>query len=170
MTLTGLTLRGSDLSSRWLMLASLALNLFFIGVVGALLLQAYGFDAPATPAAGSDRSVAGRIERIAATLPREDAEKLRAGYRARREEIDGARAAYRDRQDAMRAVLRAEPFDLEALKAAMAEMRAARQNFDRRIHDFFAQQASQMSPAGRQKLADRPGSRREQTTSQSSKN
>jgi uncharacterized membrane protein len=169
MTFMGLTLRGSDESSRWLLLASLALNLFFIGVGGALLLQAYAFDPPAPPA-GSNRSIAGRIERIAATLPREDAEKLRAGYQARRDEIDGARAAYRDRQDAMRAVLRAEPFDLEALRTAMSEMRAARQNFDRRIHDFFAQQASQMSAAGRQKLADRPSSRREQGTSQTSKN
>jgi uncharacterized membrane protein len=168
MSLTGLTLRGSDESSRSLLLASLALNLFFIGIGGAMLLQSYAFDAPAPPS-GSERSVAGRIERIAATLPREDAERLRAAYQARRDELDGARGAYRDRQDAMRAVLRAEPFDLEALRAAMAEMRAARQNFDRRIHDFFAQQAAQMSPAGRQKLAERPSSRREAGSGQSSK-
>jgi uncharacterized membrane protein len=170
MTFMGLTLRGSDANSRWPLLVSLALNLFFIGVGGALLWQAYAFDVPATPATGSDRTVAGRIERIAATLPRQDAEKLRAAYQAHRAEIDGARAAYRDRQDAVRAVLRAEPFDVEALRAAMAEMRAARQTFDRRIHEFFAQQASQMSPAGRQKLADRPGSRRETGTSQTSSN
>jgi uncharacterized membrane protein len=168
MTFMGLTLRGADESSRWLLLASLALNLFFIGVGGALLLPGDAPDTPA-PAATGDRSVAGRIERIAVTLPREDAEKLRSAYQARRDEIDGARAAYRDRQETVRTRLRSEPFDLAALTAAMSEMRAARQNFDRRIHDFFAQQASQMSPAGRQKLADRPSSR-QTGTSQSSKN
>ena len=165
MTYTGLTLRGSEGSSRWLLFASLALNLFFIGIGGALLMQGYGSDAAAPPAAG-DRSLAGRIERIAVTLPREDADRLRAAYQARRDEIDGARAAYRDRQDAMRAALRAQPFDLDALTAAMVEMRAARQIFDRRIHDFFAQLASEMSAAGRQKLADRPSSRRRTGTSQ----
>lgn len=165
MTFTGLTLRGSEGSSRWLLLASLALNLFFIGVGGALLMTNDRSDASAPHTAG-DRSVAGRIERVAATLPHEDADRLRAAYQARRDEIDGARAAYRDRQDAMRAALRAQPFDLEALKAAMVEMRAARQIFDRRIHDFFAQLASQMSAAGRQKLADRPSSRRRTGTSQ----
>ena len=64
------------------------------------------------------------------------------------------------------AQLRAQPFDLDALTAAMVEMRAARQIFDRRIHDFFAQLASEMSAAGRQKLADRPSSRRGTGTSQ----
>jgi len=169
MTFTDLTLRGSDRSSRWLLLTSLALNLFFIGVGGALLVQSYGSGAPA-PATVSDRSVAGRIERIAVTLPREDAVRLRSAYQASRAEIDGARAAYRDRQDAMRAMLRAQPFDLDALKTAMVEMRAARQTFDRRIHGFFAQLASEMSPAGRQKLADRPSSRRDTAKGQQSRN
>ncbi|MPZ57366.1 MAG: periplasmic heavy metal sensor [Rhizobiales bacterium] len=169
MTFMGLTLRGSEGSSRWLLLSSLALNLFFIGIGGALLMQSYGSDAPAPPTA-SDRSVAGRIARIAATLPREDADRLQAAYQARRDEIDGTRAAYRERQDAVRAALRAQPFDVEALKATMTEMRAARQIFDRLIHDFFAQQASEMSPTGRQKLADRPSSRRETETGQQSRN
>ena len=169
MTYTGLTLRGSEGSSRWLLFASLALNLFFIGIGGALLLQSYRSDAPAQTA-GSDRSVAGRIERIAVTLPREDADRLRSAYQARRDEIDGTRAAFRDRQDAVRAALRAQSFDLDALNAAMAEMRVARQAFDRRIHEFFAQQASEMSPAGRQKLAERPSSRRETGTGQPARN
>jgi uncharacterized membrane protein len=169
MTFSGLTLSGSEGSSRWLLLGSLALNLFFIGIGGALLLQSYAPDV-ATPPPASERSMAGRIERIATTLPREDAERLRAAYQARREEIDGARAAYRDKQDAMRAALRTEPFDVDALKATMADMRAARQTFDRRIHEFFAQQASEMSPAGRQKLGDRPSPRGDTGAGQPSRN
>ena len=167
MTFAGMTVSGSDGSSRWLLLTSLALNLFFVGVGGALLLQSYAPD-PAVPPAGSERSMAGRIERIAVTLPREDADRLRAAYQASRDEIDGTRGAYRDRQEAMRVALRAEPFNSDALKAAMSEMRNARQTFDRRIHEFFAQQAAEMSPTGRQKLADRPTGR--SGTGSSSKN
>lgn len=159
MTFTGLTLRASEGSSRWLLLVSLALNLFFIGVGGALLVQGYALEPPAASSV-RDRSMAGRIERIAASLPREDGDRLRAAYRAHRKEIDGARTAYLDRRGAVRAALRAQPFDIDTLKAAMAQMRAARQAFDVRIHSFFAQQAAEMSPAGRQRLADRPNSRR----------
>jgi uncharacterized membrane protein len=158
MTLTGLTLRGSDGSPRWLLLASLALNLFFIGIGGALLLQYYNADTM-PPRTAYDRSVAGRIERIAASLPAEDADRLRKAYQAQRSEIDGARAAYRDKQEAVRTALRAEPFSPDSLKAAMAEMRTSRQAFDRSIHGLFAQQASEMSQAGRQALADRSSRR-----------
>jgi uncharacterized membrane protein len=167
MTYTGLTLRGSEASPRWLLLASLALNLFFIGIGGALLLRGYGAD-PAAPPTASDRSVAGRIERIAAVLPPEDADRLRKAYQAERSEIDGARAAYRDKQEAVRTALRAQPFSLDALKRAMAEMRVARQAFDASIHGLFAQQASEMSQAGRQALADR--SRSHRATEPQSKN
>lgn len=168
MTFSGVTLRGSEGSSRWLLLASLALNLFFIGVGGALLLQGYGYGSDAVPRAAADRSIAGRIERIAAVLPPADADRLRKAYKERQSEIDGARAAYRDKQEAVRAALRVQPFNLETLKTAMAEMRAARQAFDVSIHGFFAQQASEMSEAGRQALANRSSSRR--GTSQPSKN
>lgn len=167
MTFSGVTLRGSEGSTRWLLLVSLALNLFFIGVGGALLLQGFGSDTFA-PRAAYDRSVAGRIERIAAVLPPADADRLRKAYKERQSEIDGARAAYRDKQEAVRAALRAQPFNLETLKTAMAEMRAARQAFDLSIHGFFAQQASEMSEAGRQALADR--SRTRPGASQPSKN
>jgi uncharacterized membrane protein len=167
MTFSGMTLRGSDGSARWLLLSSLALNLFFIGIAGALLLQGFGSDTFA-PRAVYDRSVAGRIERVAAVLPPEDADRLRKAYKERQSDIDGARAAYRDKQEAVRAALRAQPFNLETLKTAMAEMRTARQAFDLSIHGFFAQQASEMSEAGRQALANRSSSRR--GASQSSKN
>jgi uncharacterized membrane protein len=167
MTFSGVTLRGSEGSTRWLLLASLALNLFFIGVGGALLLQGFGSGTFA-PRAAYDRSVAGRIERIAAVLPPADADRLRKAYKERQSEIDGARGAYRDKQEAVRAALRAQPFNLETLNTAMAGMRAARQAFDLSIHGFFAQQASEMSEAGRQALADR--SRTRPGASQPSKN
>jgi uncharacterized membrane protein len=159
MTFMG-TLRASEASSRWLLLTSLALNLFFVGVGGAMLLRG---DDPAAPVrqSWSTRSVSDRVERIAARLPSEDAARLRAAFQTRRAEFEDELVAYRRRQDTMRAALRAPSFDLDALKAAMRDMRNDRQTFDRSIHEFFAQQAAEMSPAGRQKLADWPNRKSE---------
>ena len=65
-----------DRSSRWLLIGSLALNLFFIGTLGALALRHYVM--PAQPAATErPRTAAARIERMAAPLTPADAEKLR---------------------------------------------------------------------------------------------
>ena len=57
-------------SSRWLLLGSLALNLFFVGVAVAMAIRA-----PAPPA--WDRNVFVRVEHIADTLPPADADLLR---------------------------------------------------------------------------------------------
>jgi uncharacterized membrane protein len=141
-------------SSRWLLLASLALNLFFIGVVVALAIRS-----PAT-ASRWDRDVFVRVERIADTLPAQDAALLRAQIAAKRGGIESAQAKYRSAQDIIRAAMRAEPFDADALRTTMANTRAARQAFDQTIQGAFADAAEQMSPAGRQALADWPPGRK----------
>jgi uncharacterized membrane protein len=149
---------GNDRASRRLVLGSLALNLFFIGVGGALLIRHY-----ATPAVTAippvDRSVAGRIGRIAATLPAADAAVFSDTFKADALRIEAAQAALRREQDAVRTALRGEPFDAGAMRAAMANTRAARQSFDVILHDMVATASANMSVAGRNKLADWPGSR-----------
>jgi uncharacterized membrane protein len=140
-------------SSRWLLLGSLALNLFFVGVALAIVVRA-----PAPPT--WDRNVFVRVERIAATLPPADADLLRGQIRANRQLIEDTQTQYRSAQDQIRATLRQEPFDVEALRAAMAKTRAARQSFDQVIQGVFAFSASQMSPAGRSALADWPPGRK----------
>jgi len=147
-------------TSRWLVLVSLALNLFFVGAAGALVARNY-FSAP-SPNAPVDRSVAARVDRLAATLPPADGEKLREEFRARSATVEPARDAYRRAQDAAREILRIEPFDVGALRAAMAQTRAARQVLDEALNGVVAAAAAQMSPSGRAKLADwPPGSRGE---------
>jgi uncharacterized membrane protein len=144
-------------SSRWLLLGSLALNLFFIGVAMAMAIRA-----PTPPT--WDRNVFVRVERIADTLPPADADLLRGQIRANRRLIEDSQAQYRAAQDQIRATLRHEPFDLEAMRAAMAKTRTARQNFDQVIQGVFAFSASQMSPAGRSALADWPPNRKTTST------
>jgi uncharacterized membrane protein len=148
---------GDDRASRWLVLGSLALNLFFIGAGGALLIR--HFAAPAATSPPIDRSVSGRIDRIATTLPAADATVLRDAFKADAPRIEATQAVLRREQDAVRTALRAEPFDAGAMRAAMANTRAARQSFDVILHDMVATASAKMSVAGRNKLADWPGSR-----------
>ena len=140
-------------SSRWLLLGSLALNLFFVGVAVAMAIR--------SPAPSSwDRNVFVRVERLAATLPPSDADLLRGRIKTDHEAIEDAQTKYRAAQDTIREILRQDPFDPAALGAAMAKTRAARQTFDQVIQGVFAGAASQMSSAGRHALADWPPGRK----------
>jgi hypothetical protein len=140
-----------DRTSRRIVLWSLAMNLFFIGLVAALVVRL----SIAPPAlAPIDRSANGRIERIAAILPAADAEVIRAEYRAKAAPVDAARDEFERSVDAIRETFRAEPYDIEATRVSMAEARARRQKFDLLLHDIIASAANKMSFAGRQKLAD----------------
>ena len=140
-------------SSRWLLLASLALNLFFVGVALAMIIRA--------PAPSYwDRDVFVRVERLAATLPPADADIVRGQINTNHTAIDAAQAKYHDARERIHDVLRREPFDAAALRAAMAETRATRQAFDQVIQGVFATTATQMSPAGRAALADWPPGRK----------
>ncbi|MGA8966712.1 MAG: periplasmic heavy metal sensor, partial [Pseudolabrys sp.] len=107
-----------------------------------------------------DRNVFVRVERLAATLPPADAEILRSRINASRAAIEDAQAAYHTAQDQIHEVLRQEPFDVEAMRAAMAKTRAGRQAFDQTIQGVFAGIAANISPAGRQALANWPPGRK----------
>jgi len=136
-------------AARWLLLGSLALNLFFIGVALAMAVRA-------PDAAWWDQNVFVRVDRLAATLPQADAAIVRQQIEADHDAIANAQYNYRAAQDAVRATLRHEPFDVEAMRAAMVKTRAARQNYDQTIQRVFATAAAAMSQAGRNALADWP--------------
>lgn len=136
-----------------MLLASLALNLFFMGVAIAMAVRA--------PAPSYwDRNVFVRVERLTATLPPADADILRGEINSSHAAIEAAQTAYHSAQDHIHEVLRQEPFDAEAMRAAMAKTRAARQTFDQTVQEIFANVAAKISPAGRQALADWPPGRK----------
>jgi uncharacterized membrane protein len=140
-------------SSRWLLLGSLALNLFFVGIAIAMLVR--------SPAPSYwDRNVFVRVERLAATLPPADADILRGEIQSNRAVIESAQSAYHTAQDSIHDVMRQEPFDAEAMRAAMAKTRAARLTSDQTIQGIFVTIASKISPAGRQALANWPPGRK----------
>jgi uncharacterized membrane protein len=133
--------------SRWLLLGSLALNLFFVGATVALSIRT-----PSQPQWNRDIFV--RVEQIAAALPVSDAQILREGIAARHDAIDAAQARYHDAREEIRETLRQSPFKVEAMRGAMADTRAARQTFDQVIQSVFADAAGNMSAQGRLVLAN----------------
>jgi uncharacterized membrane protein len=153
MIIASSTLPGEAQGARWFVLASIALNLFFIGTAGALIFRHYTAP-PVTISAPIDRSAAGRIERIAATLPAVDAEVMRTEYRTKAPTLDAARNDFENAIDDIRQTFRAEPYNLEATRAATASARVARQRFEELLQDVIASAAAKMSRAGRLKLAE----------------
>src|SRR5437763_965657 len=150
-----MTLTMPDRSSRWLLVGSLALNLFFIGTVGSLAVRHYVMPAPPT-AAERPRTAAARIERLAAPLPAADAEKLRAAFRAREATAESARNTLNAALEHLQAALRAQPFDPAQLRTALTEIQTARPVYEQVMGEIYLNGASAMSPEGRIKLADWP--------------
>lgn len=142
---------------RWLLLGSLALNLFFVGAAGAVAFR-YSSPVPLMNVARIRHNVADRLDRIAASLPANDADIMRTELRAGAAKIAAAQADLLLSQDEMRTSLRADPFNADAVRAAMDQNRAAHENFEQVLHDIIASAAAKMSVVGRNKLADWPTS------------
>jgi uncharacterized membrane protein len=134
--------------SRWILFVSLALNVFLLGAWAAQGWRHYALAnrAPLNPA--------GRIERLAEALPPADAEKLRTEFRAHQGKVETAVTLFRQAQRRMGEALRAEPFNPEALRTAMAEARAARGQLDAALQEVIASAVATMTPEGRRNLAD----------------
>ena len=147
-----------DRASRFLLVSSLALNLFFIGAAGALTARHYIASA-APVAAERPRTAAARIERLAQPLPAADAEKLRAAFRARVQAAEGARETLNGALDGVQAALRADPFDPAQLESAFGRVRAARPAYELAMQQTIIAAAQAMSGEGRHKLAEWPSPR-----------
>jgi uncharacterized membrane protein len=146
-------------SSRWLLLGSLALNLFFVGVAVAMAIRT-----PAVPTWNRDVFV--RIERIAATLPPADADLLRGEANADKQKLENAQSQYFNARQGIHAALRSDTFSVDDMRTAMARTRAARQSFDQILQGIFADAAAKMSHAGRLALADWPPNRKSASKTQ----
>ncbi|MGY4801238.1 periplasmic heavy metal sensor [Teichococcus aerofrigidensis] len=120
--------------------ASLALNL----VLGYLL--------QAGPQRGPDVDRAqARIERV---LSEPDRLVFHRAMEAGRPEFQAALREHRQGRPAVAEALAAEPFDPEALRAAMAQSRARWQSFSTSFENSMIQGFAAMSPEGRRRVAE----------------
>ncbi len=143
---------------RWLLPVSLTLNLVFAGAAGASFLR-HSAVVPLEPVSHMTHNAESRLDRIATTLPEPDAQIMRSFIRAEAAKVVAAQASLRLSQEDLRTSLRAEPFNPSAVRAAMAENSAARDNFDQVLQNVIASAAAKMSPVGRSRLADWPPTR-----------
>jgi Predicted integral membrane protein len=144
---------------RWVLPASLLLNVFCAGVIVALALPMLS-GPPHRPPHGphEPRDPLAMAEHMAETLPAADAAILRAAFA---HHTDALRAAHRQMDsfpDRVRDALDAEPFRIDALAAVFADGRAARVAMEEAISGAILDAAATMSPEGRHRLAAwRPG-------------
>jgi hypothetical protein len=144
----------SGTRARYLLLGSLTLNLVFAGAAGAVALQHATKLPPLQPVVGMNRGVEHRFDRIAAALPANDANIIRAEFHTQAIRLATAETQVRLSEQGVRDSLRAQPFDPAAVRTAMAETSQARDRFLELVHETVASATAKMSPAGREALAD----------------
>lgn len=152
--------------ARYLLLGSLMLNLVFVGMGGAMVLQR-AHAVPLQPVRGIEHhGVERHFNRLLKRLPVNDAAIMRTMLRADAVKLATAEAQVRLSQVAVGDSLRAQPFDPAAVRTAMAETSQARDHLFELVHNALATATAKMSPAGRQALADWPRRRSNQVMTQ----
>ncbi len=134
---------------RWLypaLIASMAINLLFVGGVGAAFW--HHRQGPGGHGRGGDFGLMGFVRE----LPRERQTFVRDQLTAARQMLRPLRKAVRDAWDQSNTALAAEPFDKEALKAALAQQTDAESKFKSAMTSALAETAEQLKPEERRLL------------------
>lgn len=142
----------SAVGSRWLLPVSLALNICFVGAAGAVAFR-YTGEVPLSAITQIGNSATDRLDRVAAALPSPDSQVMRSEIHADEERVVAAQADLRLAQEAARDSLRAEPFDVDAMRISMQRVQIARESYHMVLHEVFEAAAPKMSVVGRSKLA-----------------
>jgi uncharacterized membrane protein len=131
--------------ARWLLPASLALNLFFV----VLAFRHHPFLHPHPPNAGNI------VDFMKLNLPPADAEILQKSFDAHKTAMEEARKAGQDFPDKIRAALTANPFNPDALTQALKDGQAGHLVMEDAMSSALVDAATKMSPEGRTALAAR---------------
>lgn len=145
--------RGGSGGRRWTrtaLIVSIALNLFFVGIIGVWAVKPLLRDREGPP--GGAISMA---ERMASRLPEADRPILLQAFQKRHDDIRRLFDEARNAQRESRRALRADPFDPEAFAAASDRSRAARDAAQAAFSQAVREAATSMSAEGRAKLASR---------------
>lgn len=144
---------------RWVRIAligSIALNLFFVGIVGVWVVKPLWRGHFGAPGPVADNLT----ERMTSRLPDADKPILRQAFQKRQDDIRGHMKTARAAQQDARRSLRATPFDPDAFSAASDRARAARDAAQIAMHQAMREAAIAMSAEGRAKLAQPPRGQR----------
>ncbi|HMA51029.1 MAG TPA: periplasmic heavy metal sensor [Magnetospirillaceae bacterium] len=131
--------------ARWLLPASLALNLFFV----VLAFRHHPFLHPHPPNAGNI------VDFMKPNLPPADAEILQKSFEAHKAAMDEAHKAGQDFPEKIRAALTANPFNPDALTQALRDGQTSHQVIEDAMASALVDAATKMTPEGRAALAAR---------------
>jgi uncharacterized membrane protein len=135
---------------RWLLVllfVSLAVNLFFAGMVTAR----HVFGPPPPPPPG--RMISRFVDDLADELPAPDQTTLRRIFRAHQAEIEQRSAEIARSRDRVREAIVADPFERDALAAALDAANDKERELRKVLQGVLFEAASEMSPEARHKLA-----------------
>lgn len=140
---------------RCLLLASIALNLFLLGLAAGPVLSGRPMPPPPGPMEGGGPGmVPGFIlDRLSRDLPQADAEKLRAIYADAATSMKGKREASHEAFQKIAAILKQEKPDLNALQAALETLQAEGKGFHDEMSKALTRVATEMPLESRQKIA-----------------
>jgi uncharacterized membrane protein len=133
--------------------ASVALNLFFLGLIGAW--QGRALFGPPPPGPSIPRMLAGTLR----NLPDADRQLLEQVFQSRRHEIGQLAEGLRHTRGDMSRALRRPDFDPADFDAKAMAAREARSRLDAALQDVYRDAAKDMTPEGRDRLGRtrRPG-------------
>jgi uncharacterized membrane protein len=138
----------SEMRRRWLAIVlgvSVALNLFFVGLLSARAFQRSEVRHERPPYAGT----AGNPRRF-----RQRSRPFDWMSEAEREQLRPRRKALRGLRHDVEEALTAEPFDREKLSHALSELRRETDGIQASVHEFMLQRAEGMNAEERRRLAD----------------
>ncbi|UWR10229.1 periplasmic heavy metal sensor [Sulfitobacter mediterraneus] len=137
---------------RWALGLSLAVNLLFVGAIGGAVYRNAG-------GPGLDRHRAPELRSYGTpyvrALPRKDRRDLHADLKKDNGAARPSRAERRAQYDNMLAVLRADPFEVDAVRDILKVQGAAAYGMQTAAHSAWLDRISAMSEAERQSYADR---------------
>lgn len=143
------------------LLASVGLNLFLLGVMVPGWLGHHGppppmmQQGPGGPSGPGPMGPIGALLREAASrLPDADAALLREHLKERSGDLRAVAEDFENHVEKVRELMRAEPFDPDALAVALTAMAERRVTEDAKQMQSLVALLSRMSPEGRQVLAD----------------
>jgi uncharacterized membrane protein len=144
-----------DRSTRLVLTASLALNLFFAAFIAAQHAWPHRPPDPSTtPAAQEAASPMAMFERLLRALPAGDAAMLRMAFAARRDELAARHRDYAVALAAARIEIERTPLDPVKLRGAIEAARDARHALGPVFEEILMTALPQMSEDGRKILAD----------------
>jgi uncharacterized membrane protein len=131
-------------TTRWLLPASLLVNAFLIGALAApLILHPFGHPfGPPGPMHGLEEG-----------LDSKDRDAIHKAFDGQHADMEKSRAAFETAQEHIHAILAAPTLDVEALKSALQEIRAAHALGDDSMAAAVLAAAQTVSPDGRKHLA-----------------